>query len=78
MPTSFEYRFCSFKPAPGDFTTSNNIAKAVNELLGDGIAIPLDTNSIRVAAPVDPRQVAFVSVLENIEVEKASLRQKSS
>ena len=73
VPTEFlSTDFVVLNLHKGDFTTSNNIAKAVNELLGDGVAIPLDTNSIRVSAPVDPSQkVAFVSVLENIEVEKS-------
>ena len=52
----------------GDFSTANNIANAVNDTLGPGTAIPLDTNSIRVRAPADPTQkVSFVSILENID-----------
>ena len=57
----------------GDFSTANNIANAVNDLLGPGIAIPLDTNSVRVRAPEDPTQkVSFVSILENIEVDRGT------
>ena len=53
----------------GDFTTANNITTAINETFGEGTAISLDTNSIRVVAPQDPTlKVGFVSVLENIEV----------
>ena len=56
----------------GDFSTANNVANAIDELLGVGTAIALDTNSVRVRAPEDPTQkVAFVSVLENIEVERS-------
>jgi flagellar P-ring protein precursor FlgI len=56
----------------GDFSTANNIANAIDSVLGVGTAIPLDTNSIRVRAPEDPTQkVAFVSVLENIEVQRS-------
>ena len=56
----------------GDFSTANNIANAVDSVFGPGSAIPLDTNSIRVRAPEDPTQkVAFVSVLENIEVQRS-------
>ena len=56
----------------GDFSTANNIANRINENFGAETAIPLDTNSIRVRAPSDPSQkVAFVSVLENLEVERA-------
>ena len=61
----------------GDFSTANNIANAIDDLLGAGTAIPLDTNSVRVRAPEDPTQkVAFVSILENIEVERSVPRRK--
>ena len=57
----------------GDFSTALNISQAINETFGDGMAMPLDKNSIRVRAPDDPSQkVGFVSMLENLEVEKAS------
>ena len=57
----------------GDFSTALNISQAINETFGDGMAMPLDKNSIRVRAPNDPSQkVGFVSMLENLEVEKAS------
>jgi flagellar P-ring protein precursor FlgI len=56
----------------GDFSTAYNVSEAINNSFGTGTAIPLDTNSIRVRAPSDPSQkVAFVSLLENIEVERA-------
>lgn len=54
----------------GDFTASANMAEAINSIFGPDIAVPLDANSVRVRAPNDPSQrVAFVSLLENIEVE---------
>ena len=57
----------------GDFSTAFNISETINETFGEGMAIPLDKNSIRVRAPSDPNQkVGFVSMLENLEVEKAS------
>ena len=57
----------------GDFSTAFNISKTINETFGDGIATPLDKNSISVRAPNDPSQkVGFVSMLENLEVEKAT------
>ena len=53
----------------GDFSTANAVSDAVNNIFGPNIAIALDANSIKVAAPVDPSQrVSFVSLLENIEV----------
>ncbi len=57
----------------GDFSTAYNISKTINETFGEGMATPLDKNSIRVRAPSEPDQkVGFVSMLENLEVEKAS------
>lgn len=54
----------------GDFTASANMAEAINSIFGPDIAVPLDANSVRVRAPQDPSQrVAFMSLLENIEVE---------
>ena len=48
------------------------LQKPINATFGEGIATPLDKNSIRVRAPSDPSQkVRFVSMLENLEVEKA-------
>ena len=57
----------------GDFSTALNISQVINETFGDEMAMPLDKNSIRVRAPNDPSQkVGFVSMLENLDVEKAS------
>ena len=56
----------------GDFTASHNMAEAINELFGAGVAVPLDSSSVRVRAPQDPAQrVSFVSLLENIDVIQA-------
>ena len=56
----------------GDFSTATNIAETINEIFGEGVAVSLDSSSIRVRAPVDPSQrVSFVSLLENIDVEPA-------
>jgi len=56
----------------GDFSTANNVADAVNEVFGGDVAVPLDSSSVKVRAPVDPSQrVSFVGLLENIDVEMA-------
>lgn len=56
----------------GDFSTASNVAEAVNEIFGDNVAVPLDSSSIKVRAPADPSQrVAYLSLLENVEVEPA-------
>jgi flagellar P-ring protein precursor FlgI len=52
-----------------DFTTATNLVNAINNELGAGMANALDAESIEVMAPRLPNQrVAFLSVLENIEV----------
>ena len=54
----------------GDFTITNQIAEAINDIFGGGVAVPLDSRSVRVRAPLDPSQkVSFVSMLENIEIQ---------
>ena len=69
----FDTDFIILNLHQGDFSTAFNISEAINETFGEGMATPLDKNSIRVRAPSDPNQkVGFVSMLENLEVEKAS------
>lgn len=52
-----------------DFTTASNLVKAINAKLGDGTAMAIDAESVEVIAPRVPNQrVAFLSVIENIEV----------
>jgi flagellar P-ring protein precursor FlgI len=54
----------------GDFSVTNQVAEAINDIFGDGVAVPLDARSVRVRAPLEPSQkVSFVSMLENIEIE---------
>lgn len=55
-----------------DFTTSRRVAEEINQLLGANTAMTLDATSIRVRAPRDSGQrVAFISVLENLEITPA-------
>lgn len=61
----------------GDFSTTNRVAEAINDVFGGGVAIPLDATTVKVRAPIDPAQkVSFVSLLENIEVEPDRPRAK--
>jgi len=54
-----------------DFTTSKRVTKAINGFLGDGTAMSIDAVSIRVMAPASSQaRVAFVSELENLQVEQ--------
>jgi flagellar P-ring protein FlgI len=53
-----------------DFTTASRLAESVNKSLGSSMATTLDGGSIRVRAPTDSTErVAFLSVLENLDVE---------
>jgi len=53
-----------------DFTTATNLVNAINNKLGKGTAYALDGESVEVMAPRLPDQrVAFLSIIENIELE---------
>ncbi len=60
-----------------DFTTSNRLAAAINDMMGAGTAISVDAVSVHVMAPQDLSQrTAFVSMLENIDVEPGEVAAK--
>ncbi len=55
-----------------DFTTATRMAQAVNKVLGQGSAHPLDGSSVSITAPRDAAQrTAFMSIVENIELSAA-------
>ncbi len=54
----------------GDFTTVRRLVSSINTRLGPGLARALDGVSVAVRAPASMDQkVAFISALENIEIE---------
>ena len=56
-----------------DFSTASRVSEAINEVFGPEVSVPLDSSSIKVRAPIDKSQkVAFMSLLENVQVEPAS------
>ena len=55
-----------------DFTAATQVAEAINRRIGEGTALPLDARVIRVKLPPAEKRVAFVSILENIEVASAT------
>jgi len=60
-----------------DFTTATRLAASVNKGIGEGIASIIDGGSVRVQAPLDITQrVAFLSTVENLQVEPASAAAK--
>ena len=56
-----------------DFTTARRVAEKINATFGPQVAATLDASSITVRAPKDSAQrVAFLSVVENLDVEADS------
>jgi flagellar P-ring protein FlgI len=56
-----------------DFTTATRLVESLDRGLGPGLATMIDGSSIRVRAPLDITQrVAFLSQIENLQVEPAS------
>src|SRR6202034_1138069 len=56
-----------------DFTTATRLVQSLNRGIGSGFATMIDGSSIRVRAPMDLTQrVAFLSMIENLQVEPAS------
>jgi len=52
-----------------DFTTAMRVAEQINAVVGDGTALPIDSSSVQVQAPVNQGQkVAFLAMLQAIEV----------
>ena len=70
VPNSFaESNGLIFNLKRGDFTTARQIAEAINDKMGPGVAQAIDAMSVHVTAPRDTDQrVSYVSVLENILV----------
>jgi flagellar P-ring protein precursor FlgI len=60
-----------------DFTTATRVVASVNKGVGEGTASIIDGGSVRVKAPMDITQrVAFLSTVENLQVEPASAAAK--
>ncbi len=56
-----------------DFTTALRVASSINDTLGQGVARPVDSATIEVAAPADmAAKVAFISTVENLSVQPGS------
>lgn len=63
----------TFNLKRADFTTAKRVSQAINDFLGEGSANAIDAVSIQVSAPLDLQtRVAFMSELENIQVDEAT------
>lgn len=60
-----------------DFTVARHLAEAINEQIGEYTAVPLDATSVKVQIPKDiESRVAFVSTIENLEVDTSMMAAK--
>ncbi len=58
-----------FETVESDFTTTMRITDVINNAVGSGTAVAMDSRQVRVRAPTDPSQrVAFISRIENLLV----------
>ncbi|MGV3590494.1 MAG: flagellar basal body P-ring protein FlgI [Gammaproteobacteria bacterium] len=74
VPTTFatDGPFLTLNLHRSDFTTAQRLADSINATFGDGTAAAVDGSSIHVTSPMEMAQkVAFVSALENLEVDPA-------
>jgi flagellar P-ring protein FlgI len=66
-----------FETFESDFTTTSRVTDVINNAIGPGSAVAMDSRQIRVRAPVDPSQrVAFISRVENLLVNAAEASPK--
>jgi len=65
-----KHNFITLNLQKADFTTASRLMAAINQKFGEGSAKALDSSSVVVQAPsaIDAK-IAFLSVLENIEIE---------
>lgn len=55
-----------------DFSTAAAVVEKINETFGAGVAVALDSTSVRVRAPADPaNRVGFMGVIEQLDVDPA-------
>lgn len=65
-------QFLTLNLNQSDFTTAQRLADSINGTFGEGTAAAVDGSSIQVTSPMESAQkVAFVSALENLEVDPA-------
>ena len=78
VPTRFVRKGrMTFNLHQSDFTTVKRVVDAIDELYGQGTAEAVDSVSIEVMAPKNPRHhVEFLSMLENLEVAPAAAAAK--
>ncbi len=60
-----------------DFTTASRVVETINKEFGKGTAVAMDGTSIKIRAPINRSQrVAYMSMLENLQVKPADAAAK--
>ncbi len=63
--------FINLELRSNDFTTATRVVEAINGQIADGIAVAQDGRVIQVRAPSGGERVAFISKVENLEINPA-------
>jgi flagellar P-ring protein precursor FlgI len=77
LPSQSIGQFLQLDLAQSDYTLMRRTAEAIAKRFGEGVALPQDARSLRVAVPTDPlARVAFMAELENLTVTAGAERAK--
>jgi flagellar P-ring protein precursor FlgI len=77
LPSQTSGNFLQLDLHQSDYTLMRRTAEAIAKRFGEGVALPQDARSLRVAVPVEPlARVAFMSELENLTVAAGAERAK--
>lgn len=77
LPSQSIGQFLQLDLAQSDYTLMRRTAEAIAKRFGEGVALPQDARSLRVAVPTDPlARVAFMAELENLTVAAGAERAK--
>ena len=77
LPSQASGNFLQLDLHQSDYTLMRRTAEAIAKRFGEGVALPQDARSLRVAVPVEPlARVAFMAELENLTVAAGAERAK--
>ena len=77
LPSQASGNFLQLDLHQSDYTLMRRTAEAIAKRFGEGVALPQDARSLRVAVPIEPlARVAFMAELENLTVAAGAERAK--
>ena len=77
LPSQSSGQFLQLDLYQSDYTLMRRTAEAIAKRFGDGVALPQDAKSLRVAVPTEPlARVTFMAELENLVVAMGAERAK--